>query len=119
MAFLPSLWIKSSIAPCVEGAGRFSRVIHPFHPLFGQEFELISYSHSWGEERVSFHDQEGRLRSLPAIWTSVAAPDPFVVISAGRSLFRVKELLVLASLLRELSRSAATDQSVKEFSPDM
>ncbi len=69
--------------------------------------------------RVSFHDQEGRLRSLPASWASVAAPDPFVVISAGRSLFRVKELLVLASLLHELSRSADIGQGVKEISPNV
>ncbi len=66
---------------------------------------------------MSFHDQEGRLRSLPAIWTSVAAPDPFVAISAGRSLFRVKELLALASLLHGLSKSADTGRSVKEISP--
>ena len=119
MAFRSSLWIKSSIAPNAEGAGRFFRVIHPFHPLCGQEFELISYGHCWSEVRVSFHDQEGRFRSFPASWTSVAAPDPFVVVSAGRSLFRVKDLLALASLLRELSKSADTGQSVKEISPDV
>ena len=98
-------WIKSSIAPDVEGAGRFFRVIHPFHPLFGQEFELISYNYAWSEERVSFQDQEGHYRSIQANWTNVAAQDPFVVISAGRSLFRIKELLALASLLRNLSES--------------
>jgi hypothetical protein len=47
----------------------------------------------------------------------VVAPDPFVVISAGRSLFRVKELLALASLLREFSGSAAKGGGVKEILP--
>jgi len=101
----------------MEGAGRFFRVTHPFHPLRGQEFEIINYGHFWGELRVSFHDQDGRFCSFPASWTSVAAPDPFVVLSAGRSLLRVKDLLALASLIRELSKSAGSSQSVKEILP--
>jgi len=39
---------------------------------------------------------------LPATWTDVEGADPFLVISAGRSHFRVKDLLVLAALLEEL-----------------
>lgn len=101
------------------GGKTFFRVVHPFHPLYGQEFELISYSHCWSEERVFFHNQDGHLGSLPAIWTSMATPDPFVMISAGRSLFRVEDLLVLVSLLREVSSSGANDQGVKEISPKM
>lgn len=103
----------------MEGVGRFFRVTHSFHPLCGQEFELLNYGNCWGEVRVSFHDREGHFRSFPASWTSMAAPDPFVAISAGRSLFRVKDLLALASLLRELSKSADTGQNVKEISSDV
>jgi hypothetical protein len=39
---------------------------------------------------------------LPASWTDVVDPDPFVVMAAGRSLFRVEDLLTLADLLAEL-----------------
>jgi len=63
---------------------------------------LIIYRQNWGEERVWFHDTKGRLISLPAVWTSVVAEDAFVAVSAGRSMFRVAELLALARLIEEL-----------------
>jgi len=53
----------------------------------------------WGEERVDYLDEEGRVRMIPTCWTSLAAPDPFVVISAGRSWFRVEDLLALGRLI--------------------
>lgn len=62
----------------------------------------MTYKHAWGEYRVEFLDQEGHLRSLPAQWTSVVAPDPFVVVAAGRSYFRIEDLLSLVALLRAL-----------------
>lgn len=54
---------------------------------------------TWGEDRVYFHDDTGRLRRLPAAWTSVAAASPFEVMSAGSSPFRVEDLLQLAVLV--------------------
>jgi hypothetical protein len=41
---------------------------------------------------------------MPATWTDVVGPDPFLVVSAGRSNFRVDDLLALAGLVAELSR---------------
>ena len=82
---------------------------HPHHPLVGQEFDLVTYRHTWGEHRVFFYDQEGRLRSFPATWTNVIAPEPFVEVSAGRSMFRIGDLLALAALLQELSGRSPTD----------
>ncbi|MBC7811933.1 MAG: hypothetical protein H7175_12335 [Burkholderiales bacterium] len=78
---------------------------HPFHPLFGREFELVVYRHNWGEDRVYFHDTEGTLCSLPASWTNAIDPDPLVVIAAGRSHFRCQDLLQVAEMLAELRRS--------------
>jgi hypothetical protein len=40
---------------------------------------------------------------LPASWTDVDGPDPFLVLSAGRSHFRADDLLQLATLVRALS----------------
>ena len=38
---------------------------HPFHPLLGQEFDLVGYAHTWGEHRVFFRERgEERVRSL-------------------------------------------------------
>ena len=77
---------------------------HPFHPLVDHEFDLVTYRHNWGEDRVYFHDEEGRLRSLPARWTSVLECDPVVVLGAGRSPFRVVDLLDLVALIRRIGQ---------------
>ena len=69
------------------------RVTHPYHPLFQQEFELVSYRQDWGEDRVWFQGKLGRLHSLPTSWTDAGAVDPFVALAAGRSLFRVADLI--------------------------
>ena len=95
-------WRKLSNAPDKDAAHRRFRVIHPFHPLFGREFELLTYRHNWGEDRVFFHDEAGTLKSIPAGWTSAVAQEPFVVVAAGRSYFRVADLCALADLVREL-----------------
>ncbi len=44
------------------------------------------------------------MESLPARWTSVVAEDALVVISAGRSMYRVPDLLELARLVGEMQR---------------
>ena len=46
-----------------------------------------------------FHDDEGKLCSLLAGWTSVSPADPFVVVAAGRSPFRLADLLELSRLV--------------------
>jgi hypothetical protein len=85
----------------VDHVQRF-RVTHPFHPLYGREFVLVDRRTAWAEDRVYFHDEMGSLRRLPAVWTSIAAPDTFVMISAGRAHFRTSDLLQLATLIAQL-----------------
>ena len=80
------------------------RVTHPFHPWYGRTYVLLTYRHNWGENRVYFHDEDGRLIALPAQWTSVVPPDPFVVVSRGRSAFRLHDLVELAGLLNDCER---------------
>jgi hypothetical protein len=64
---------------------------------------LVQYQQTWGDHRVYYHDQLGCLCSMPVSWTSLAGLDPFVALSAGRSLFRVADLLALAQLCRQLT----------------
>ncbi|MDA8185204.1 MAG: DUF5372 family protein, partial [Actinomycetota bacterium] len=79
------------------------RITHPFHPLKGEEYELVGFAHTWGEHRVFFRKPgDQRVCSLPAGWTDVEAPDAFVVVAAGRSLFRPEDLLALADLVEGL-----------------
>ena len=74
-------------------------VTHPFHPLYGQQFEILNYRHNWGEYRVSFYETADHVRILPAAWTSLAPPDPSVVLAGGRAAFRVADLQQLSSLI--------------------
>lgn len=72
---------------------------HLFHPLRGREFELVDTKLCWGIERVYYMGEGGVLRHIPVGWTSVAGEDPFVEVAAGRSAFRVEDLLALADML--------------------
>jgi len=67
--------------------------------LLGEEFDLVDYSLCWGEARVFFYNDTGRLCSIPAAWTSIGPIDPFVETSAGRSPFRVADLLELNRMI--------------------
>jgi hypothetical protein len=80
--------------------------------LFQQEFELVSYRNNWGEDRVWFQDGHGRLHSLPTSWTDAAAIDPFIAVAAGRSLFRVADLLELTKWI-DSPRSEQDARTVK------
>jgi len=87
-------------------------VTHPFHPLLGGEFDLVGYAHTWGEHRVFFRlPGETRVRSLPAGWTDIEGPDPFLVVSGGRTCFRVEDLAALVRLIDELDRKCQGDSA--------
>jgi hypothetical protein len=70
--------------------------------LYGQQFEMLSYRHNWGEYRVTFYQTPDRVRALPASWTSLAPADPEVILAAGRAAFRVADLLELSRLIQRL-----------------
>jgi len=42
------------------------------------------------------------MRYLPARWTSLAAPDPFVIAAAGRAYCRLEDLIRVAELIQDL-----------------
>jgi hypothetical protein len=77
-------------------------ITHPFHPLYRQTFLLLSQRFAWGEERVFFPDpQTHEARSLPLAWTSLALPDPFLVVAAGKAVLRFSDLQQLTQFLKE------------------
>lgn len=91
------------------------RIIHPFHPLAGQEFEFVKRRKNWQVDRVYIYNSSGDLVSLPAEWTDVVAPDPFVVVSQGRSPFHLESLARLADLVTSLRVDHSP--SVKRITP--
>jgi hypothetical protein len=84
-------------------------VTHPFHPLFGREFTIATRRRYWGDERLVFYDDQHALASIPLAWTSLAPPDPFVLLSAGRSPFRLEDLIQLAQLIHRVRDARARD----------
>ena len=75
---------------------------HPFHPWVGREFVLVGVRQTWGQDRVFFLDPDGRQHSMPRGWTDLGDEDPFVTVAAGRSVFRVEDLLGLVELIAGL-----------------
>jgi len=61
-----------------------------------------------------YRDERDRIRSVPAGWTSVAPRDPYVVLAAGRSLFRPEDLLALAARVRAV-RSCLGSSDPRDF----
>jgi hypothetical protein len=81
----------------------------------------LSCSFNWRQHRVELEDEQGNLLTLPASWTDVPPPDPFVVIAAGRSAFRAADLVELAALVDRLQQETADNrgESAKEIMPDV
>ena len=103
---------KSSTTPDETNLTVSFTITHPFHPLTGQRFPLVAERLAWGERRAFFLDPaSGQVRSLPAAWTSLAPPDPFLHLAAGRVIMRLVDLRVLAGLLHDLRASERAPSS--------
>ncbi len=97
-------------AAVVHGLSRRFRITHPFHPRTGEEFDLIEYRRGWGRECVEGLDSNGKLLAVPLGWTDAGGgPDPIVALSAGKSFFRIEDLLLLAELLQRLRSAPSSD----------
>ena len=84
------------------------RITHPFHPLTGRQFDLVQHYFVFTESYVFFHDDEGMLREIPAVWTDFVAGDVFVQQAAGRSPLHAGTLLELAELVVRMSPALPT-----------
>ena len=80
------------------------RITHPFHPLRGQTFELVSRSSHWGEDRVIFRASDGTLPAIATAFTDAEPPDIFRRISAGRAAFRRVDLIELVDLFQRMAK---------------
>jgi hypothetical protein len=97
---------SSSTAPDGQDLAQVFRVTHPYHPLRDREFRLLRRGQSWRDDRVWFHNNAGRLISLPSAWTSLAPADPFVTLAQERAYARVPDLLRLAQLVTDIQGRA-------------
>jgi hypothetical protein len=60
---------------------------------------LVDYRNNWGEDRVCFQDEQGRLDSILASYTDAGGEDPYLAIAAGRALFRYEDLVEMVRLI--------------------
>ena len=67
---------------------------------------------NWGEDRVFYYDQAGELKSFLTNVTDLMTEDAFARISAGRSAFRIDDLLELRCLLDRRRRTERGAQDV-------
>jgi hypothetical protein len=88
--------------PCKTDTRDSFRVTHPFHPLYGRKFKLVTRRHNWGTDRVFYYNSKKQLKSLPTAWTDAITPDPVVVLSAGQAAFRIQDLLELSRFIEAL-----------------
>ena len=87
----------------------------PSHiPFILSADRLLLFCHSalrGREERIFFADpQTHQVRSLPLAWTSLASPDPFLVIAAEHTVLRWKDLQQLVQFLRSTQTQHQEDQ---------
>ena len=79
------------------------RSAHPFHPLCGRTIEVVCRRRYWGEDRVVYVDDNGRLRFIAAVWTDIDPEDAFRRLAAGSAAFRTADLLALCRVLDRLA----------------
>jgi hypothetical protein len=89
-------------APHSDKAKQFFRIVHPFHPWRGREFELIDLQRRWGQWRVYYVAEDSATAYLPASWTEIGPRDPFVEQAQGRAITRVEDLLELVKMVEGL-----------------
>ena len=75
---------------------------HPFHPLAGRQLVCVGERYNRYGKRLLLRADDDRVCSVPPQWTDVVAPDPEIVLSEGRSPFRVADLVELAGLVARL-----------------
>ena len=98
-----------SIAPGTGEEKRQVRITHPFHPLFGKQFDLIEQRYIYTESYLYFHDEHGHLREIPAMWTDFVKVDAYVELAGGRSPLHAVHLLELAELVKHMAKGADRD----------
>jgi hypothetical protein len=80
-------------------------------------FEFLVIRQTWSQDRVFFLLEDGTQASLPTAWTDAVEPDVFVTAAAGRSEFRIADLLELAELIEVIHPVGRRKTSVRRTLP--
>jgi hypothetical protein len=80
-------------------------ITHPFHPETGQRIEVTLIRRYRSGQTLVLYKQAERLVGIPMEWTNMSHPDPYSVVSGGRSPWRIDDLLRLAEIIRERKKT--------------
>lgn len=83
----------------------FVRIVHFFHPLCGQRFEVIGIRKNGNRQWLYFQDDEGQVHSVPVSWTDLYETDAYAEAGEGQVHFRIPDLLKLADLIEYLKET--------------
>lgn len=78
-------------------------VTHPFHPLSGRRLVCVGERFNRYGKRLLLEVDEEQICSIPPQWTDVVAPDPEIILGAGRAPLRLVDFLELAELVERLA----------------
>ena len=65
------------------------------------------------EDRLYFEDHDGRAASIPKHFTDLGPIDPVIIMGRGRSLFRIRDLVELCSLIEASTPGEGDNMSSK------
>jgi hypothetical protein len=71
--------------------------------LSGQQLPCVGERYNRYGKRLLLQVDDATVWSVPPQWTDLVGLDPEVVVGHGRALFRVVDLMELASLVKRLS----------------
>ena len=69
-------------------------VIYSQAPDYGSQFHVATIQNCWGEQRVTYYDVIGSIRSIPITWTDKMPFDPFLEVSAPTIILNLKQTAV-------------------------
>jgi Family of unknown function (DUF5372) len=76
-------------------------ITHPFHPLKGKKFVILSSRRIGNEDILSLAISTYGTLAIPREWTDQAAPDPYDSISsASRPILSIPYLVKLIELIK-------------------
>jgi hypothetical protein len=92
---------------CSQPSG-FVEIVHPFHPLFRQQFALLKSRTVLGVECVILKGSPSGTFSVPKNWTSTRVNDHYEDAGVPPTILRLEHLIELARLVDRLSKSGSS-----------
>ena len=92
-------------APVHSSAWGWAEIVHPFHPLRGQRFEVLKKRRIAGVDTLILRELERGTLSIPREWTDWADPTPYDALTLPPPRLAADCLFELVALLDALPAS--------------